>query len=73
MRLLHPHQGVLIGMLLSGWKRARGADDCAPPKEQKTRELTEAQPRALPEPLPSVTEGPTRAFEPAYSRRKSES
>ncbi|HWS85940.1 MAG TPA: zinc ribbon domain-containing protein [Pyrinomonadaceae bacterium] len=66
-------EGVLLRMLLGGWKAARGADDAGPPKGQVTRELEEAQPRALPEPVPSVTEQTTRTFEPAYSRRKSES
>jgi hypothetical protein len=39
--------------------------------EQVTKELDAAQPRALPEPVPSVTEHTTRTFEPLYSERKS--
>jgi hypothetical protein len=66
-------EGVLIRMLLGAWRGDRAAAEAVPPKEQKTRELIEAQPRELPEPPPSVTEGTTRAFEPAYSRRKSKS
>lgn len=66
-------EGVLIRILLGAWKGARGADDAAPPKEQKTRELEEAQPRALPDPVPSVTEQTTRTFEPTYGGRKSKS
>ena len=66
-------EGVLLRMLLGGWKHAREAYDLVPPKEQKTRGLTEARPGELPEPVPSVTEQTTRTFEPAYSRRKSES
>jgi len=38
---------------------------------QATKELDEAQPRALPDPLPSVTEHTTRAFEPLYRERTS--
>ena len=63
-------EGVLIRILLGAWKGARGADEAAAPKGQKTRELEEAQPRALPEPVPSVTEQTTRTFEPTYGGRK---
>ena len=40
-------------------------------KQQETNELDAARPRALPEPIPSVTEHTTRAFEPVYHDRKS--
>jgi len=64
-------EGVLIGLLLKGRKTAKGADDAGRPKEQTTRELGDAQARALPEPVPSVTEHTTRTFEPVYSERRS--
>jgi hypothetical protein len=66
-------EGVLIRILLGAWKGVREADDAAGRKEQTTRELVEAQPRELPEPVPSVTEHTTRTFEPAYGERKSRS
>ena len=40
-------------------------------KGQATRELDAAQARVLPEPVPSVTEHTTRAFEPIYNERTS--
>lgn len=64
-------EGVLIGLLLKGRRGAREAGDARRLNEQTTRELGEAQARALPEPVPSVTEHTTRAFEPTYSERKS--
>jgi hypothetical protein len=64
-------EGVLIGLLLKGRKAVRRADDAERPKEQTTRGLGEAQARALPEPVPSVTEHTTRTFDPVYSERRS--
>ena len=63
-------EGVFIWQLLG---RKRGAEETADTdlKEQTTKELREAQARALSEPMPSVTEHTTRAFEPIYSERKS--
>ena len=64
-------EGVFIWQLLG---RKRGTEETADmvlSKEQTTKELYEAQARALPEPIPSVTEHTTRAFEPIYSERKS--
>ncbi len=63
-------EGVFIWQLL---RRKRGAEetgDTALSKEQATTELDAAQARVLPEPVPSVTEHTTRAFEPIYSERK---
>jgi len=40
-------------------------------KRQETNELDAARPRVLPEPIPSVTEHTTRAFEPVYRDRNS--
>jgi hypothetical protein len=65
-------EGVLIWLLLKGKKGAKEAGDTERLKEQKTQELGEAQARVLPEPVTSVTEHTTRAFEPIYSERKSE-
>ena len=64
-------EGVFIWQLL---RRKRGTEetgDTALSKEQATKELDAAQSRVLPEPVPSVTEHTTRAFEPIYSERKS--
>lgn len=41
-------------------------------KDVGTKELGPAQARLLSEPMPSVTEHTTRAFDPIYSERKSE-
>ncbi len=65
-------EGVLIWMLLESKRNAQKSGDRAQLKEQTTRGLEAAQVRALPEPVPSVTEQTTRTFEPAYSKRKSE-
>jgi hypothetical protein len=61
-------ESVLIGLLLKG---RRGAKRAGRSDEQTTKELKEAQARVLPEPVPSVTEHTTRAFEPIYGERKS--
>ena len=64
-------EGVFIWQLLG---RKRGTEKTAYTmlaKEQATNDLYEAQQRVLPEPMPSVTEHTTRAFEPIYSERKS--
>ena len=66
-------EGVLIRILLGAWRGGRETDDGVRPKGQTTKELGEAQPRALHEPVPSVTEHTTRTFEPTYSVRKSKS
>ena len=64
-------EGVLIGLLLKGKRGAKEAGDAERLKKQTTKELREAQARVLPEPVPSVTEQTTRAFEPIYGERKS--
>ncbi|HWT01685.1 MAG TPA: zinc ribbon domain-containing protein [Pyrinomonadaceae bacterium] len=64
-------ESVFIYMLLSRRRGAKEAGGGEEAKGQTTRELDAAQARALPEPVPSVTEQTTRAFEPAYSERKS--
>ena len=64
-------EGVCIRLL---FRRNRGAEKTgatALMKEQTTKELNAAQARVLPEPVPSVTEHTTRAFEPIYNDRTS--
>ena len=62
---------VLISQLLRYQARRQGKAD---PKllipEPTTKELEPAQPLALPDPILSVTEHTTRAFDPAFSERK---
>jgi heme/copper-type cytochrome/quinol oxidase subunit 2 len=62
---------VLIWMLLRGRRSTKETGGDVQMKELATSELVEAQARALPEHMPSVTEQTTRAFEPVYSERKS--
>src|SRR4026209_799866 len=70
----------LIMLLVEGvftwqlFRRKRGIEETgntALSKEEAPKELDAAQARVLPEPVPSVTEHTTRAFEPVYSERKS--
>jgi uncharacterized membrane protein len=63
-------EGVFIWQLLP---RKRGAEETRDTElsKQARKELDAAQARVLPEPVPSVTEHTTRAFEPIYSERKS--
>lgn len=62
-------EAVFVWMLLSGRRAAEGKREAARLKEPTTQELEGANPRALPDPLPSVTEHTTRTFEPAYRER----
>jgi hypothetical protein len=48
-----------------------GAGDAGLFKGQGTKRLDAAQARALPEPVPSVTEHTTRAFESVHNERTS--
>ena len=64
-------EGVIIRLL---FRRKRGAEEAGDPvllKEQATRALDAAQGRVLPEPMPSVTEHTTRAFDQIYNERTS--
>ena len=69
-------EGVFIGLLLSrksGNKQMKDRERLdGRRKQQTTKELEEAQPQGLPEPVTSVTEHTTRAFEPIYRERKKE-
>jgi uncharacterized membrane protein len=63
-------EGVFIRLLLRRKRGAEEAGDTVLLKGQPTRgELDAAQARVLPEPMPSVTEHTTRAFDPIYSER----
>ena len=65
-------ESVFIYMLLSRRRSAKEARVDEHPEGRETKELDAArEARALSEPMPSVTEQPTRAFEPVYSERKS--
>ena len=64
-------EGVFIRLLLRRKRGAGEAGDNVLMKGQATRELDAAQARGLPEPMPSVTEHTTRAFEPIPTKRTS--
>lgn len=64
-------EGVLIGLLLKGGRGAKEAGDAGRLGDATMKGLGEARPRALPEPVPSVTELTTRSFEPSRVERKS--
>jgi hypothetical protein len=64
-------EGVIIRLLFRRQHVAEEAGSGTPLKGQATRELDAGQARALPEPLPSVTEHTTRAFDPSYPERTS--
>ena len=64
-------EGVFIWQLLRRKLGAEETGDTVFLKGQSTNELDAAHARMLPEPVPSVTEHTTRAFEPIYGERKS--
>jgi hypothetical protein len=64
-------EGVIIRLLFRRPRGAEEADNAPTLKGSTTRELDAAQARALPEPIPSVTEHTTRAFDPIYTERTS--
>jgi len=64
-------EGVIIRLLLRRKRGTEEAGDTIRVKGQATKELDAVQARALPEPVPSVTEHTTRAFEPIYNERTS--
>ena len=65
-------EGVLIGMLLKGKRAPKKPANSERLNANRTKGLDEAPARALPEPVASVTEHTTRAFDPIYRERKSE-
>jgi hypothetical protein len=64
-------EGVIIRLLFRRQRGAEEAGDTVQLKGQATRELDAAPARVLSEPMPSVTEHTTRAFDPIYSERTS--
>ena len=56
-------EGVLIWLLVRGQQLGSSSRKAKRLKESTTNELEGAQPQALPEPLTSVTEHTTRAFD----------
>jgi hypothetical protein len=64
-------EGVFIRLLLRRKRGAEEAGDTLLSKGQATRELDAVHARVLPEPMPSVTEHTTRAFDPIYPERTS--
>ena len=64
-------EGVCIRLLFRRKRATEEASDTVLSKGQETNELDAAQARVLAEPLPSVTEHTTRAFEPVYNERTS--
>jgi uncharacterized paraquat-inducible protein A len=70
--LMFAVEGVLIWLLFERLRSAKKASGTSQLKEQTTRELDSPDVRALPEPVPGVTEQTTRPFEPLYNKRISE-
>ena len=64
-------EGVFIRLLLRRKRSTEEAGHAVLLKGQATKELDAAQARVLTEPVPSVTEHTTRAFEPVYNERTS--
>jgi hypothetical protein len=64
-------EGVCIRLLFRRQRVTEEAGDTVVLKGQATKELDAAQARALSEPVPSVTEHTTRAFDPIYNERTS--
>jgi hypothetical protein len=65
-------EGVFISLLVGRRSDVKGVRKPQQLKEQTTNELNAAPARVLSEPVPSVTEHTTRAFEPRYSQERVE-
>jgi hypothetical protein len=63
-------EGILSWLLIGSWRSGRNPGSVRHLEERKTNELNEAPARMLAEPLISVTEHTTRAFDPVYTERK---
>jgi hypothetical protein len=63
-------EGVFIRLLFRRKRDPEDAGDTVRLKGQATRELDAAQALGLPEPMSSVTEHTTRAFDPTYPERR---
>jgi hypothetical protein len=64
-------EGVIIRLLFRRKRGVEEAGDTVLLKGHATRELDASQARGLREPMPSVTEHTTRAFDPIYPERTS--
>ena len=64
-------EGVMIRLLFRRKHRSEEPADTVQFQGHATRELDAANARALPEPIASVTEHTTRAFDPVYAPRTS--
>jgi Na+/melibiose symporter-like transporter len=64
-------EAVFIWKFLRGRRSPHETSEPVLVPAHATKELNATQPRALPDPLPSVTENTTRAFEPSYRERTS--
>ena len=65
-------EGVIVRLLFRRGRAPEEGGDTVRLKGSPTNELAAAQARTLPEPVASVTEHTTRAFEPILSQRKAE-
>ncbi|MCM3871435.1 MAG: hypothetical protein ND895_12190 [Pyrinomonadaceae bacterium] len=70
--LLLGAESVFIWLMLRSRSAAKEPSVLSQSREFPTQELGEKQARALPEPVPSVTEQTTRTLEPVYRERKPE-
>ena len=64
-------EGTFIWLLISRRRGHKNVGEGEQSKEHTTKELNAAHVRALPEPVPSVTEHTTRTLEPTLSDRRS--
>jgi hypothetical protein len=64
-------EGVFLRLLFRRRRGTEEAGDNVRFKGQATKELDAAHARAMPEPVSSVTEHTTRAFDPIYTERTS--
>ena len=64
-------EGTFIWLLISRRRGHQKVGEMEQSREQTTKELDAAQVRALPEPVPSVTEHTTRTLEPTLIDRSS--
>ena len=64
-------EGVFLRLLFCSKRSTREVKESGRLKGQATKELYASDARALPEPLPSVTEHTTRTFAPIHNERTS--
>jgi hypothetical protein len=63
-------EGVFLRLLFRRRRKTEQVDEPARLNGPATKELEAAHARGLPEPVPSVTEHTTRAFDPIHTERK---